>query len=142
MPADPSDLASIPLFEPLSEAELAEVAVLFEVKDVAAGVRLVGEGTTGHSFFVLSEGRVAVTTDGEDVASLGPGGFFGEMALLGPGRRKATVTTTSPVRVLVLFGDDFARLQASHPDITAQIEAAVQKRLEELEAARSPSSGA
>jgi CRP-like cAMP-binding protein len=58
--------------------------------------------------------------------------FFGEMALLGPGRRQATVTTTSPARVLVLFGEDFRRLQAAHPDIAAQLEAVMQKRLEQL----------
>jgi CRP-like cAMP-binding protein len=137
--AAPSDLASIPLFESLSESELAEIAVWFEVKDVGPGVRLAGEGATGYSFFVVGDGEVAVTAGGKDVASLGPGDFFGEMALLGPGRRKATVTTTTPARVLVLFGDDFARLRASHPAITAQIEAAVQTRLEELAATRSPS---
>jgi CRP-like cAMP-binding protein len=137
VPAGPSDLASIPLFESLSEPELAEVAMWFEVKDVAPGVRLVGEGATGYSFFVVSEGELAVTAGGEDVASLGSGDFFGELALLGPGRRKATVTTTSPARVLVLFGPDFARLQAAHPDVTARIEAEVQQRLEKLAASRS-----
>ena len=135
--ASPSDLASIPLFGSLSESELAEVAGWFEVRDVGPGVRLVGEGTTGSAFFVLSAGEVAVTAGGEEVASLGPGDFFGEMALLGPGRRQATVTTAVPSRVLVLFGDDFRRLQASHPGIAVQIDAAVRKRRDQLEAARS-----
>jgi CRP-like cAMP-binding protein len=130
--ATPTDLAAVPIFQSLSDAELQEAAPWFEVKDVAAGVRLVGEGTTGYSFFVLCEGEAAVTAGGEDVASLGPGDFFGEMALLGPGRRQATVTTTSSARVLVLFGDDFQRLRANHPDITAQLEAAMEKRLQEL----------
>ena len=134
--AAPSDLAPIPLFESLSESERAEVAGWFEVRDVGPGVRLVGEGTTGSSFFVLSEGEVAVTAGGEEIASLGPADFFGEMALLGPGRRQATVTTASPSRVLVLFGDDFRRLQASHPGIAAKIEGSVQKRREQLEAAQ------
>jgi CRP-like cAMP-binding protein len=60
---------------------------------------------------------------------LGPGDFFGEMALLGTGRRAATVTTTSPARVLVLFGSDFRRLRESHPGIAAQIEAVMERRL-------------
>jgi CRP-like cAMP-binding protein len=122
----------IPLFGSLSESELTELAGWFEVKDVNAGVRLVGEGATGLSFFVLSEGQAAVTAGGQDIASLGAGDFFGEMALLGTGRRKATVTTTSPARLLVLFGDDFRRLQVSHPGITAKIDAAMQERLEQL----------
>jgi CRP-like cAMP-binding protein len=134
--AGPSDLASIPLFASLSESERAEVAGWFEVRDVGPGVRLVGEGTTGFSFFVVSGGEVAVTAGGEEVASLGAGDFFGEMALLGPGRRQATVTTASATRVLVLFGDDFGRLQASHPGVAASIEAAVRSRVEQLDAAR------
>jgi voltage-gated potassium channel len=130
--ASPSDLAAVPLFQSLSDMELAEIAGWFEVKEVGAGVRLAGEGTTGYSFFVLADGGAAVTAAGRDVASLGPGDFFGEMALLGPGRRQATVTTTSPTRVLVLFGEDFRRLQARHPDITARLDAVMQVRLEEL----------
>jgi len=127
-----SDLAAVSLFEPLSEAELAEVAGWFEVKEVGAGVRLAGEGTTGYSFFVLSEGEAVVTAQGRSVASLGPGDFFGEMALLGLGRRQATVTTASPARVLVLFGEDFGRMQAKHPEITARLEIVMRERLEQL----------
>jgi CRP/FNR family transcriptional regulator, cyclic AMP receptor protein len=134
--AGPSDLASVPLFESLSGPELAEVAASFEVREVGAGVRLVGEGATGSSFFVVGAGTVAVTAGGEQIASLGPGDFFGEMALLGPGRRHASVTTASPSRVYVLFGDDFRRLRASHPGVAARIEGAVQKRREQLETAQ------
>jgi CRP-like cAMP-binding protein len=140
--AGPSDLASVPLFGALSERELAEAASWFEVKTVGPGVRLVGEGATGFSFFIVSEGAVEVTAGGVAVASLGPGDFFGEMALLGGVRRTATVTTVSSTRVLVLFGEDFRRLQANHPDIVARIEAAMHKRLEErTEAEPAPSTG-
>lgn len=128
----PADLAVVPLFESFSDEERAEIAGWFEVKEVAAGVKLAGEGTTGYSFFILADGGAAVTAAGRHVASLGRGDFFGEMALLGPGRRQATVTTTSPTRVLVLFGEDFHRLQARHPDITARLEAVMRVRLEEL----------
>jgi CRP/FNR family cyclic AMP-dependent transcriptional regulator len=130
--ADPAELAEVPLFGSLSEAELADVAARFEVKVVERGVRLVGEGATGSSFFVLREGGVSVTAGGEEIASFGPGDFFGEMALLGHGRRSASVTTTSPVRVLVLFGDDFRYLRATFPGVGAEIEAEMQKRLEQM----------
>jgi CRP/FNR family transcriptional regulator, cyclic AMP receptor protein len=139
VPAGPADLASVPLFESLSETQRAEVAAWFEVKEVGAGVRLVSEGTTGFSFFVISEGTAAVTVGDEDVASLGPGDFFGEMALVSPGRRTATVTTVSPARVLVLVGDDFRRLQADYPVVAAKIEGAVQTRLDQLDASRTTS---
>jgi CRP-like cAMP-binding protein len=129
VPAELSDLASVPLFASLSDAERAEIAAWFEVKEVAAGVRLVGEGTTGSTFFVLTRGDVVVTANGELIASLGPTDFFGELALLGAGRRTATVTTTSEARVLVLFGDDFRRLRSTYPKIAAEIDAAMIRRL-------------
>jgi CRP-like cAMP-binding protein len=126
--ASPSDLASAPLFAALSEPELAQAAEWFDVRAVAAGVRLVGEGTTGLSFFVILDGSATVTSGGGAVATLGPGDFFGEMALLGGGRRTATVTTGAPTRVLVLFGEDFRRLQAAHPAIAERIQATVRDR--------------
>lgn len=127
--ADPSDLASLPLFDSLSESEQAEVAGWFEMREVGAGVKLVGEGATGHSFFVISDGELAVTADGDEIATLGPGDFFGELALLAAGRRTATVTTTRPSRVLVLFGTDFNRLRTRYAAIAAELEAAMQRRL-------------
>jgi len=130
--AEPTDLAPLPLFGSLSESELAEVAALFEVKEVAAGVRLVGQGATGHSFFVLCDGEAAVTSQGGEIATLGAGDFFGELALLATGRRTATVTTTEPSRILVLFGPDFDRLRSRYPTLAAELEAAVERRLPSL----------
>ena len=127
---DPTDLASVPLFSSLSSSDLTEMAAWFEAKEVAEGVRLVGEGATGYSFFVIGEGGAEVTAEGAEIASLGAGDFFGEGALLGAGRRTATVTTTAPSRVFVLFGNDFARLQARHPQVAAELRDAMRRRLE------------
>lgn len=124
-----SDLESLPLFGSLSESDRAEIAAWFEVREVGEAVRLVGEGATGYSFFVVQHGGVAVTAHGEEVATLGAGEFFGELALLGAGRRTATVTTTEPSRVLVLFGNDFKRLRTRFPAIAAELEAAMRRRL-------------
>jgi CRP-like cAMP-binding protein len=132
VPCAPSELASLPLFASLSPSELDEVARWFEVKEVGAGVRLVGEGATGHSFFVICRGEAAVTSHGEEIATLGPGDFFGELALLETGRRTATVSTTEPSRVLVLFGSDFDRLQSRHPAVAAELETALDRRLPRL----------
>ena len=128
--ADPSELASLPLFASLSERERAEVAAWFEAREVGAGVRLVGEGATGHSFFVVCAGEVTVTAHGEEIATLRAGDFFGEVALLATERRTATVTTKEPSRILVLFGNDFSRLRSSHPAVAAELEAASQLRLD------------
>lgn len=128
--ADPSVLASLPLFESLSDLELAEVASWFEVREVEAGVRLIGEGATGYSFFVIGDGEVAITAQGDEMAILGAGEFFGEVALLGTGRRTATVTTTKSSRMLVLFGNDFTRLRTTFPAIAAELERAMRQRLQ------------
>ncbi len=128
MRPDPDRLAEIPLFETLSDAQRRRVADWLDVEQVSAGVRLAGEGAPGYSFFVLAEGEATVTVGGETLASLEPGDFFGEMAILGDGRRTATVTTTSPATVLVLFGTEFRRLEQELPEIGTRIEAAMQQR--------------
>jgi voltage-gated potassium channel len=120
--ATADDLAGIPLFETLDADARATTAPWFEVQDVSAGVKLIGEGAPGYSFFVLREGSARVTINGIEVRDLAAGDFFGELALLGDGQRTATVTTVSPSRVLVLFGTEFRRLQQEYPEIAAQIE--------------------
>jgi CRP-like cAMP-binding protein len=130
--ADPAVLASLPLFGALSESDLADVASMFEVRDVEAGVRLAGEGATGNAFFVICDGEMTVTVQGKEIDTLRAGDFFGELALLGARRRAATVTTTAPARVLVLFGDDFARLRNTCPSVAAAVDAAIEQRLRRL----------
>ena len=124
-PAAPDDLTGIPLFETLEADERDAIAPWFELEAVSAGVKLTGEGATGYSFFVLREGTATVTIDNIEVRTLGPGDFFGELALLGAGRRTATVTTESPSQVLVLFGTEFRRLQQEYPELAERIESAL-----------------
>src|SRR5262245_54029546 len=121
-PTNASDLAGIPLFDTLDPEDRATIAPWFELEQVSPGVNLTGEGASGYSFFVLRDGEATVTIDGDEVRTLGAGDFFGELALLGDGRRTATVTTTSPAHVLVLFGTEFRKLQQEHPELAAQIE--------------------
>ena len=128
MSALAAELSGIPLFDSLSESELEQLATWFDVETAAEGVRLTGEGASGYSFFVLLDGSAAVTSAGAEIATLLPGDFFGEMAILGDGRRSATVTTTSPSRVLTLFGTEFRQLQQAHPQIAERIEAAMRER--------------
>jgi CRP-like cAMP-binding protein len=123
------DLAGVALFDSLEDAQRQELARWFHVQTASAGVRLVGEGAPGYTFFVIVDGTAVVTADGDSLGTLGPGDFFGEIAILGDGRRTATVTSTSPVRLLVLFGTEFRQLEAAHPNIAAEITAAMQSRL-------------
>jgi CRP-like cAMP-binding protein len=124
-----TELATVPLFASLDEEARGELASRFEVRDVPAGVRLVGEGATGTTFFVLADGEASVTIGGEQVAALAANDFFGEGALLGTGRRTATVTTTTRTRVFVLVGSDFEHLRSAHPEVAAEIDATMARRL-------------
>jgi voltage-gated potassium channel len=123
------ELAAIPLFGSLSDSDLQELARWFDVQDSSEGVRLTGEGAAGYSFFVLAQGTAAVTSEGATLADLGPGDFFGEIAILGNGRRSATVTTTSQAELFVMFGTEFRELQQTHPDIAARIEEEMRQRV-------------
>jgi CRP-like cAMP-binding protein len=127
--ASASQLAAIPLFESLSPSDLEQLAGWFDVQIASEGVRLIGEGSSGYSFFILTQGSADVTTDEGTVARLGPGDFFGEIAILGDGRRTATVTTTSPSQLLVMYGTEFRRLQKAHPNISGRIAEAMRQRV-------------
>src|SRR5262245_56147118 len=114
-PVTADDLAAIPLFASVSDGDRDELAGWFDAREASEGVRLVGEGAAGYSFLVLAEGEAVVTSDGAEIATLGPGDFFGEIAIISGGPRSATVTTTTPARVLVMFGTEFRRLQQTQP---------------------------
>ena len=122
-------LAAIPLFSSLSDSELEELAARFEARAADEGVELCGQGASGYQFFVLCSGSATVTAEGQTLADLGAGDFFGEIAILGGGRRSATVTTTSPTELLVMFGTEFRVLQRTQPGIAARIEDAMRQRL-------------
>jgi CRP-like cAMP-binding protein len=123
------DLAGVPLFSSLAEPQLRELEKWFHVQHASEGMRLVGEGAPGYTFFVIADGSAVVTSDGTHLATIGPGDVFGEIAILGAGRRTATVTSTSAVRLLVMFGTEFRRLEAAHPDIAAHIVETMEARL-------------
>jgi CRP-like cAMP-binding protein len=127
--ATAAELAGIPLFAGLDEEQLHRAARWFDVQQVSAGTRLAGEGAAGYSFFVLVDGTASVTAGGAEVATLGAGNFFGEIALLGDGRRTASVTAATPARLLVLFGTEFRDLERELPDVAARIEEAMARRL-------------
>src|SRR5919199_2488157 len=119
MRADPDELVQIPLFESLTREQLEAVASLLEQREEPVGAALVGEGAPGYSLFVLQRGEATVTRDDEPIGKLGPGDFFGEIALLTDHEHTATVTATTPVNLLVMHGSDFRVFERDWPDASA-----------------------
>ena len=77
---------------------------------------------------MIESGTADVVRGDEKIAELGPGDFFGEMALLGEERRTATVTASSPMALIVMTRADFRALDASMPDVHATVAAAIEAR--------------
>ena len=129
MGADPNRLGNVPLFAELSRDELQQVASWLELRHADAGDRICGEGAPGYSFFVIEEGTADVTRSGEPAAALGAGDFFGELAIVGNGRRTATVTASSPLTYYAMFGSDFRVLEREQPRVAESIRRVVAERL-------------
>ena len=127
---DASRLASIPLFAELSERDRADVARYADEVEVSAGKALAEEGQFAYEFFVIEQGTAEVTKDDRVLATLGPDDFFGEIGLVESERRTATVTATSPMELIVIFGPNFRRLERELPELATQIRTAIRERLE------------
>jgi CRP-like cAMP-binding protein len=122
-------LGRAPLFEGLSRDELKELAKLSEDLEVPEGKVLCREGETAQEFFVIVDGEVDVTQDGERVATLSDGDFFGEIALLEDIPRTATVTAKAPLRFFVLTRQAFWSLIERQPEVERKILRALAKRV-------------
>ncbi len=121
----------VPLFAECSKQELARIASLADELDVRAGKVLAREGDRGREFFVIVEGTVEVHAKGRKVAELKAGDFFGEVALVSNAPRIATVTATTPMRVLVITDRAFRALLAKSPRIQSKVLQALAKRVAE-----------
>src|ERR687897_3858938 len=119
----------VPLFSSASKHELGEIASIADEIDLPEGKVLIQEGDTGREFFVLIEGTAEVARGGKKVASIGPGDFFGEIALISRTPRNATITTTSPVRALVITDRAFRQLLDHSPQIQIGVLSALAERL-------------
>lgn len=121
-------IRKVPLFAQCSKRELEQIASIADEIDLAEGKQLMREGAPGREFFVILEGGADVSQQGALVNTLGGGDFFGEIALIHQGPRTATVTTTSPVRALVVTERSFRRLVEESPEIERKVlEAAVER---------------
>jgi CRP/FNR family cyclic AMP-dependent transcriptional regulator len=123
-----TQLRSVPLFKSLSSEERRVIAQHADEIDVPEGAELVRQGDFAYEFFVIEEGAAEVTRDGERVAELGPGDFLGEMGIVEKVVRNATVTTTSPARVIVMTEQALRSMARLNPGVAERIKAAVEER--------------
>ena len=123
-----------PLFAQCSKRDLARIAQIAGELAFPAGHVLIREGERGREFFVIITGEVKVRRRGRRIGTLGPGSFFGELALLSRAPRSATVTATTPLEVLVITDGDFVALLDGAPEIWLKVARALAERLDADEA--------
>ena len=122
-------LSRVPLFSGCSRKDLQTVARVVKDIDHADGTVIAREGEPGVGLFVIVEGTADVTIGGSKKASLGPGDFFGEIALLDGRPRTATVRAEGITRLLVIGHREFHALMDEFPSVrTAELEAVAERR--------------
>ena len=114
-------LQRVPLFASLERRELDAVANATTDLNVAAGTALLREGHTGRELIIVLEGALEVTRDGEHIADIGPGGFAGELALIGRTARNSTVVAKTDASLIHIDGRDFDTLMNDIPQIAVKM---------------------
>jgi CRP-like cAMP-binding protein len=122
-------LKSVPLFEHCSRRELGKIAGITDEMAVDNGKVLITEGDRGREFFVIISGEVDVRRKGRKLATLGPGTYFGEIALLSHQPRTATVTALTPLRVLVIADRAFVDLLDEMPELWLKVARSLAERV-------------
>jgi CRP-like cAMP-binding protein len=95
-------LSYVPLFHDLSKREIKKVAALCDVGDYMAGAAIVKQGDPGDAFYVVLKGQAKVTSNNRFIGRLVPGDHFGEIAVLDGGERTASVTSETPMTLVIL----------------------------------------
>ena len=133
--AELSLLRSIPIFTPLSGPSIEQLAGRLTPLRAEQGTVIVREGDAGDRFYVIAEGEVAFSVDGQQVSELGPGGAFGEIALIRDVPRTATATARTPVVLYALEREDFLGAVTGHEASAQAAERVVSSRLASVSAA-------
>ena len=115
-------LQKVPLFSGMKRREIERLAKAMQDRTFAAGSTATVEGEGGVGFFIVLDGTASVTVGGQEVNRLGPGDWFGEMALMSAsGKRTATVTAETDLHCAGMTSWEFRPFLASHPDAAWQV---------------------
>lgn len=126
-------LSNVKMFSALTKKELAMVAKASDLIKVPAGTEVVKELEAGHEFYLIVSGAAVVRRGGRKLASLGPGNYFGEMALLDRGPRTATVVTEEASELLVLGQREFMAILDQVPPVAHKLLVHLAERLREAD---------
>jgi CRP/FNR family cyclic AMP-dependent transcriptional regulator len=125
---DVSELKNIPLFADVPDDKLLKVATFASLESAVEGKVIIREGGAANAFYAIEDGTVKVERDGRHIADLGPGDVFGEQALLEKSERSATVTATSPVRLIKIDHWEIPRIKQSMPEVLTELQRKVEER--------------
>ncbi|HEX3604776.1 MAG TPA: cyclic nucleotide-binding domain-containing protein [Candidatus Dormibacteraeota bacterium] len=126
-------LAQVPLFSACSKRDLGIVARHTEVLEVAPGTAVTEEGALGDAFFVVLDGEASVRRRGRVVSRLGTGAWFGELAVLDPGPRNATIVAETTLTVGVIGARVFRAMVRDVPALTEKLLRGMARRLREAD---------
>jgi len=124
-------LRSVPLFAVCKKRELQRIEKAIEVVEYDADQNVVKEGDPGDAFYVIFEGAAVVNRNDRTIAKLGEGDHFGELALLSPAPRNATVVTTEPSKLGVLNAKAFEKVLFEVPTVMPRLLTALATRARE-----------
>lgn len=127
---DATDVREITVFSGFDESDRERIAGACQELEVAAGKTLTAEGEFGYAMFAVLDGTADVSRKGEHVRTLGPGDVFGEIAVFFGGQRTATVVARTPMRLVMLFNGELARLDHDVPQLANELRKVIGERLE------------
>ena len=132
MAQGPVDLLErVPIFQGLDHRELERIATSMKQRTFHAGDTVTAEGAGGVGFFVIESGEAKVTIGGKDRRTLGPGDYFGEVALLTDSPRTATIKAETDLRCYGMTSWDFKPLVESHSSIAWKLLQTMAKKYQE-----------
>jgi CRP/FNR family cyclic AMP-dependent transcriptional regulator len=127
-------LRAVPMFATLSKRELGLLLRQADELRYPARQQVVKEGTRGEEFWMVIDGELAVERGGREVARLGPGEFFGELAVIDTTTRDATVVSKTPVDLLCIGQRSFWALVEGSPTLMRKMMVGMARRLHEMDA--------
>jgi CRP-like cAMP-binding protein len=126
-------LQKVSLFSRCSRRDLSTIAKLTEIEQFEPGATIVSEGEPGNAFYVVLEGSAVVRRNGRRTGELGPGDYFGELALLDPAPRNADVEAHEPTTVARLGVGPFATMLRDSPTVNERLLAGLARRVRDAD---------